>query len=836
MRPRLRALLCALVLVIAGLPATAASGTPTPDRSPDTDEQAVIAEAERSGPQRVIVELRDRDADVRDLRATDGDLTVEHRFEHFPLATVTADAAAVTSLASSPEVTKVYPNGKGQRSLAETVPLIGADEVHARGTDGSGQTVVVLDDGIDPDHEFVGDRLVAEACFSDGDDDGTSLCPNGETVQVGDGAADAMTELCRTASFPCDHGTHVAGIAAGAATEAAPGDGVAPGANIAAVRVFTRYDSQDDCSAAEPAPCLNFTDHDLLQGLDHTLDLDEDLDVAAVNLSLGTGSHAEHCDGVFRTPMEALVAAGVAPVVAAGNEGTADAVSEPACEPAAVAVGATDDDDAPATFSNRGPLLDVFAPGVDVVSSVPADSHDAYESLQGTSMAAPHVAGAFALLRQVNPGASVDELVTLLQETGVPVTYSSGGEDVTTPRIDLAAAIPPPPQAPTELDYTGATEADYHDEFTASATLTSEGGPVTGAQVSFVLGAGGGSQECAATTDGSGEASCSMTPTQRPGTTELTADFAGTDDLLPASDTVAFTVTRQETAVAYTGPEKVANGTDVELSGVLHEETLDGPPVEGREVALALGEGDDRQSCTGTSDAAGEVACTVADLDQPLNDDATVPVTVDFAGDAFYEPSTARDTVLLEHYTGRAFGLDAQVDLPLLPPVGVGPVPDTGTVRTADATETDTPCTVHVPALVVDARALCPRVTTSLAPGTSTAASTVERVRIGLPGVPVIEVEGATAKAVSTCADGGSADGSTSLTLRVAGKEVPVDLRPNTVVELPGQTLRLVVNEQVADPDADHGLTVNAVHLTSLDGLVDVTVASATSGVHHCAS
>jgi subtilisin family serine protease len=838
-RKRYGALLTALVLLAAGLPAATAAAAPTPERTPDADERALIAEAEEAGPQRVIVELHgevaarsDRDP-VQQQRADGANLTQEHRFEHFPLVTVTADADAVRGLATSPDVAKVYPTEVRTHALAETVPLIGADEVHARGTDGSGQTIVVIDDGIDAEHEFVAGRLVAEACFSGAI--GDTLCPNGERQEVGEGAADALTPECEGTASGCVHGTHVAGIALGAATGAAPGDGVAPAADLAAIRVFSREDDEATCAPQE-APCLLADDDDVLRGIDHALAIAEERPVAAVNMSLGGGITSEHCESRYRTPFEALVEAGIAPVVASGNASVDDGVSEPACEPAAVAVGASTENDTAAGFGNRGELLDLFAPGDAVTSSVASASHDDYEEFPGTSMAAPHVAGAFALLRQVDPGASVDELVTLLRDTGEPITYPSGDGEVTTPRIDLAAAIPPPPQAPTTLEYTGPTEADYHDEFTASATLTSQGAAVSGARVSFVLGSGGGSQECAATTDGSGAVSCTLTPTQRPGPTTLTASFAGTDELLPAADTVNFTVTKQETAVAYTGPDKVANGTDVVVSGVLHEEELDGPPVPGRDVTLALGDGEDRQACTGTTDDSGVATCTIAGLDQPLNDDATVPVTVTFDGDAYYEESSASGTVLLEHYTGRAFGLSATIDLPLLPGIGVGPTPDTGAIRTADATTTDTPCTARVSALLVTAATLCPEVTTTLAPGTSTATATVEHVRIGLPGAPVIEIEGATARSVSTCDGDGSAEGSTDLTLRVAGEEVAVDLAPNTVVDVAGGTLRLVLNEQTPVPDADHGLTVNAVHLTSLDGLVDVTVASAESDVHHCAS
>jgi hypothetical protein len=570
-------------------------------------------------------------------------------------------------------------------------------------------------------------------------------------------------------------------------------------------------------------------------------------------------------------------------------------------------------------------LLDVFAPGTGIDSSVPDNG---YGPKDGTSMAAPHVAGAFALLREDQPDASVADLLRRLRDTGEDITYESGGEDVTTPRIALNRAIPRDstvldyngpttgsvnepftasarltvegnPRRDLEVEfqldsgqggsrcsattdndgiakceltprrtgefpliarfagtdqldpavdqvrfavgrqatvteYTGPVEADFHDAFTPSARLTAGGEPVSGQPISFVLGEGGGSQACTGTTNASGVASCSMTPTQAPGRTTIRASFGGTEELLPSSDSAGFTVTRQQTAVDYTGPRKVANGVPAKLSAVLTEETKDGPPVSGREVTLALGEGEDRQACTGTTNGSGVVECTIPLLDQPLNADATVPVTVDFGGDAFYLPSQDKDTVLLEYYTGRSFGLSAEIDLPLLE-LGVEPTPDTGPVRTAHASSTDTPCMASVSVVVLTAHALCPDVTTSLAPGTSKTTAEVDNVSIGLPGLPVVEVDGATARSTSTCGDGGSASGTTDVRLRIGGELVEVTAEANAVVELPGAA-KLVVNEQLPVPGADHGLTVNAVHLIAGDGLSDVVVASATSDVHNCAS
>ena len=124
-------------------------------------------------------------------------------------------------------------------------------------------------------------------------------------------------------------------------------------------------------------------------------------------------------------------------MVAAGNE-FFEGASFPACISSAVAVGANDDGDAIADFSNRGALLDLFAPGVDIESSVPDDQMAVHS---GTSMATPHVAGALALLKAKFPQTPMPELIDKLKTTGRPYVYRSTGRRSRTPRLDLAAAL-----------------------------------------------------------------------------------------------------------------------------------------------------------------------------------------------------------------------------------------------------------------------------------------------------------------------------------------------------------------------------------------------------------
>ncbi len=182
----------------------------------------------------------------------------------------------------------------------------------------------------------------------------------------------------------------------------------------------------------------------------------------------------------------------------------------------------------------------------------------------------------------------------------------------------------------TQLTYTGATTSDYHDAFTASATLLDpdDDGPIVGKSVTFTLGA---SDTCTATTDVDGLASCSITPNQVPGLYTVTAAFDGDDDYLSSTDTEPFTITREQTTTTYTGPTVILQGASgVKLEGKLLEEGV--VPISGRTLTLKLGS----QSCTATTGANGVASCTLA-FTGALGGQ---PLAAVFAGDAFYLPSS----------------------------------------------------------------------------------------------------------------------------------------------------------------------------------------------------
>ncbi|WP_165974870.1 S8 family peptidase [Nonomuraea deserti] len=355
--------------------------------------------------------------------------------------------AELEKLAEQSGVVSIRKDKLNEPSLVESIPLIGADRAHRRGFNGKGTAVAILDSGIDNDHPAFGDRIVAQACFSAADpaDGSAPLCANGSQFQIGDGAANAESAACmKDAPQPqyglCYHGTHVAGIAAGQRTAEFAADGVAPKARIVPVQVFSRFDNSPYCSG-RPV-CILAYDSSILTGMAYVDLLADQYNIASVNLSLGGGEYATACDAGdgadFKAEVDKLVAKGVATVVASGNNGFDASVSWPACVSNTVAVGATDKQDAVASFSNRGTLIDVYAPGVSITGAI---AGNAYATLNGTSMAAPHVAGSFALLHQKRRHAPVDKLLETLKRTGKPITYGSAGTEVTTPRIDVWAAL-----------------------------------------------------------------------------------------------------------------------------------------------------------------------------------------------------------------------------------------------------------------------------------------------------------------------------------------------------------------------------------------------------------
>lgn len=356
-------------------------------------------------------------------------------YDTLPLVTLRVDNAGLQELNTKPGVISVTEDVPVAPTLNESTVKIGSDKTAAAGKTGTGTTVAILDTGVAAKHPFLTGRVKTEACFSVNDESygSTSLCPNGTTQQEGPGSADAETGPCATMGAACSHGTHVAGIAAGNGTgiSGAPTRGVAPGADIIAVQVFSKLNSDAYCGAGNSPCVLSFTSSQI-KGLEKVHALKKaGTNIVAANMSLGGQRWTTACATDPRKMIiDNLLTEGVATVIAAGNNGFTDAVNAPGCVSSAITVGSTTDDDQLSTFTNRGPLLDLLAPGTAIVSSVPGNT---YGSKNGTSMAAPHVTGALAVLRQTYPDKPIGELETILETSGQTVTYTGAS----TPRLQL---------------------------------------------------------------------------------------------------------------------------------------------------------------------------------------------------------------------------------------------------------------------------------------------------------------------------------------------------------------------------------------------------------------
>ena len=279
-----------------------------------------------------------------------------------------AGARGLTAAGASP---KIWLDRRYHLLLDHSVPQIGGPAAVARGFTGAGVTVAVLDTGIDASHPDLAGKVVDAEDFT-GDGLGTS---------------DVI-----------GHATHVASIIAG--TGAASGGqfrGVAPDARLLSGRVCSAFDCPESA---------------ILAGLEWAA---VDKHAAIVNLSIGglpTPGGNPVDDAVNRLSADF----GTLFVASAGNEGAARSIDSPGTADAALTVGAVDRDDQIAEFSSGGPTddqrikPDLTAPGVDIVAAratglepIGEPVGAAYQRLSGTSMSAPHVSGAAALLLQQHP-------------------------------------------------------------------------------------------------------------------------------------------------------------------------------------------------------------------------------------------------------------------------------------------------------------------------------------------------------------------------------------------------------------------------------------------------
>ena len=364
-----------------------------------------------------------------------GQVQEVHPFWIFNGVAVTAEAETLLALAARPEVRIVREDhwrrwvdlpstpdeGKelAQSSLEWNIARVRADLVwSALGLDGNGVTVAIMDTGVDWQHPAL------QAQYR-------GYKPGGLTIHRGNW-------FCTTEEgylYPVDglgHGTHVAGTAVGRLDDAGRAIGVAPGARWIAVKML------DDAG--------NGYDSWIHAAFEWLMAPDGDPSLAP-DIVNGSWGSPNDTDETFRPDLQALRAAGIVPVFAAGNEGPyTSSLRNPASLPEALAVGASDDLDQVADFSSRGPSPwgevkpEVAAPGTQVRSSLPGGT---YGVLSGTSMAAPHATGVVALMLQADPALTVEEVEAMLTSTALPMGTMVPNNDSGWGRIDAyrAAAV-----------------------------------------------------------------------------------------------------------------------------------------------------------------------------------------------------------------------------------------------------------------------------------------------------------------------------------------------------------------------------------------------------------
>jgi len=347
-------------------------------------------------------------------------------------------------LKNSNLVESVYSEKILQTTLQQSVPLINATRVWSTVTSsgnltGSGQTVCVVDSGIDYTHPALGGCLGTNCKVKGGID---------------------FINMDFDPTDDSGHGTHVAGIVAANSNTI---KGVAPDAKLIAVK---------SCNAT--GSCPNTA---MIAGVNYCVSNMNNLGTNIITISIGDGGQytSSNCPTWMDFAINFATSLNIPMTIASGNEAHKSGISYPACSPNAISVGATYDAnvglrsssvctdsttfaDKVACFSNSGSNLDVMAPGTIITSTASstgsrcgAPNPQGLGNCSGTSMATPHVAGTIALMKQLNPTISPAEIESKLKQNGKSVTDL--GNNLTFQRIDALKTINDIMQVPWSPNY-----------------------------------------------------------------------------------------------------------------------------------------------------------------------------------------------------------------------------------------------------------------------------------------------------------------------------------------------------------------------------------------------
>lgn len=327
--------------------------------------------------------------------------------------------ASVESLQSQAEVLWAEQNGLVHASdfvpddsfyaaWQDNLHLVGLEKAWEYSS-GSGVVIAMIDSGIDLDHP----DLIHQIWQNTGEVPGNGL-DDDHNGYVDDTQG---WDFVHSDAVPQDdhsHGSHVAGIAAAETNNRTGIAGVSGGARLMALKAL---DQNGEGTWMDVSSAIVYS---------------VDNGARIINMSFGSADSSQ----AIETAVEYAIGHGCLLVAAAGNGGTG--VFYPAALPGVLAVAATDNQDLPWYVSNRGPEVELAAPGVDILST---DAYNSYKILSGTSMSTPHVSGTAALVWSLKPEYSAGQVRAVLTSTAKDV-WAPGKDNLTGwGRVDAAAAV-----------------------------------------------------------------------------------------------------------------------------------------------------------------------------------------------------------------------------------------------------------------------------------------------------------------------------------------------------------------------------------------------------------
>ena len=340
---------------------------------------------------------------------------IKHEFDDSIVANLTENDTNL--IENDPDIGQVILDKLAYIFLQDTAPLINASitwpvQISGVNITGTGETVCIVDTGINSSHSDLTNNIMAEYCYcSNSEGASANCCPNGLSTQ-------------NLSTDNHGHGTHVSGIVA------ANGGikGIAPGSKIVLIKALNSSGSGYYS--------------DIKLGMQWCINNATIFNISVISLSLGSGLYADYCpDDYLAATINSAIAKNISVVIATGNDYSATSISSPACVPNATAIGASTKADGIASYSNRNNITDLFAPGSSINSTSVSGR---YTIASGTSMATPHAAAAFALVRQffrLQSGRILtpQEIQNALNNTGKVIYDSSTGLNFS--RIDIFSAI-----------------------------------------------------------------------------------------------------------------------------------------------------------------------------------------------------------------------------------------------------------------------------------------------------------------------------------------------------------------------------------------------------------